>query len=150
VALERVSTGAPSDEASNWTSTAHPDGGTPGGVNSVSLAAEPNPVNAPNQANVHVSPSPFSIERDVATRIQYALDGPRSLRVEIYDAHGRPIRTLVSARRTAARGEVLWDGLDDDGRRVPVGIYVIWFEAVDADGGRVDVAKKTVVLAKPL
>jgi hypothetical protein len=45
---------------------------------------------------------------------------------------------------------VLWDGLDDDGRRVPVGIYVIWFEAVDADGGRVDVAKKTVVLAKPL
>jgi hypothetical protein len=150
VSLERVSIGAPSHLASNWTSTAHPDGGTPGAANSVSLPADAPPRQGPNEANVQVSPSPFSIERDVVTRIQYALDGPRSLRIEIYDAHGRPVRTLASAWRTAARGELLWDGLDDDGRRVPVGIYVIWFEAVDADGGRVDVAKKTVVLARPL
>ena len=150
VALERVSTTASSVEATNWTSSAHPDGGTPGAVNSVYLPPGAAPPKTTNEAHVHVAPSPFSIERDTATRIRYELDGPRSLRVEIYDAHGRPIRTVTKARRTAAQGELLWDGRDDDGRRVPVGIYVIWFEAVDADGGHVDVVKKTVVLARPL
>lgn len=146
VSLERISADAPSSDASTWTSSAHPDGGTPGRTNSVWLP----PDSVPQKADVRISPSPFSIERDGATRIRYKLKAPSSLRVRIYDAHGRLIHTLVSARRTGPTGELLWDGTGDDGRPARVGIYVVLFEAVDVENAEVQVAKIPVVLAREL
>lgn len=145
IALERISENAPSSDAATWTSSAHPDGGTPGRANSVFL-----PDNAETKGNVSVAPSPFSRSRDGATRIRYALDRPAaSLRIRIYDAHGRLVRTLAEARRTGPNGEILWDGRTDDGQDARMGIYVVLFEAVDMAGGAVETAKVPVVLARP-
>lgn len=144
--LERISTEAPAASADNWTSSAHPSGGTPGAVNGAAAA----PADVP-AGGVTVTPSPFSVERDRALRIRYALEAPVSvLRVRIFDARGRLVRTLADARLSGRQGEIVWDGRGDGGRSLRVGIYVVLVDAVDASGGLVERYKRPVVLARPL
>ena len=147
-ALERISPTAGADVADNWTSSTAPSGGTPGAPNDVSLAP---PDDAPEAAGLRIQPNPFSIERDKATRIQYTLaDVPTLVRVRIYDARGRQVRTLEEARLAGRSGELVWDGRDDAGDRVRIGPYVVFFEAVRAEGGTITQLKETVVVARPL
>jgi len=144
VSLSRISATASSNRAEAWTSSTHPDGGTPGSANEVMLPPSPR-----SAAGVTVSPSPFSIQRDGATRIQYRLQEPAgTLRVRIFDAHGRPIRTLVNSRRSASTGEIIWDGRTDTGRVVRMGIYIVLFESVDIDGASIQTARVPVVVAR--
>lgn len=146
-ALERLSPTGNNQSADNWTSSPHPKGGTPGAENAVSLP----PPQQKRNATLHIAPSPFSIERDGATRIQYTLDDAANLvRAEIFDARGRKVRTLEDARLTGQSGELTWNGRDDGGNRVRVGIYVVLFEAVRAEQGTVTTLKESVVVARPL
>ena len=145
-ALERISAEAPASLSDNWTSSPHPDGGTPGAPNGVSIEAS-----RPAPAGVTVTPSPFSPVRDRGTRIRYTLDARVSvLRATIYDARGRRVRSLAEARLTGSTGELVWDGRGDDGRDLRVGIYVVLVDAVDADGGIIERHKAPVVLARRL
>ena len=147
-ALERISPTAGADVADNWTSSTAPSGGTPGAPNDVSLAP---PDDAPEAAGLRIQPDPFSIERDKATRIHYSLDDvPNLVRARIYDARGRQVRTLEEARLAGRSGELVWDGRDDAGDRVRIGPYVVFFEAVWAEGGTITQLKETVVVARPL
>ncbi|WP_263786439.1 lamin tail domain-containing protein [Salinibacter grassmerensis] len=147
-ALERISPTAEASAADNWTSSTASAGGTPGAPNDVSLAP---PDDAPNAPGLAIHPSPFSIERDGATRIQYTLpDRPSLVRVRIYDARGRRVRTLEEARLAGRSGELVWNGRDDEGDRVRIGPYVVLLEAVQADGGTTTELKETVVMARPL
>jgi len=143
VSLERISLNASSTRADNWTSSAHPDGGTPGLTNSIRLSSS---VQGPS-ATLDIEPSPFSIGRDGATRIRYSLSRPASsLRIRIYDAHGRRVRTITDARRSGPEGEVIWNGRDDVGKALRIGVYVVLFEAVDLRGHTVTVVKRPVVI----
>jgi hypothetical protein len=145
-ALVRISPSADAQSADNWTSSPAPAGGTPGAPNAVGLASP----DAPDQ-KLTVSPSPFSIERDGATRIRYQLSGvPNLVRARIYDARGRKVRTLEDARLTGRTGELVWNGRDDTGDRVRIGVYVVLFEAVRAGDGTVARLKTPVVVARPL
>ncbi len=147
-ALERISPTADADASDNWTSSTASAGGTPGAPNAVSL---PPPDDAPEAADLRIRPDPFSIERDGGTRIQYSLDEvPNLVRVRIYDARGREVRTLEEARLAGRSGELVWDGRDDAGDRVRIGPHVVLFEAVRAEGGTITELKETVVLARPL
>ncbi|WP_022835609.1 lamin tail domain-containing protein [Salisaeta longa] len=148
VALERISATGPAQSADNWSSSTAAAGGTPGHTNSLSL---PPRTARPTAATLSIAPSPFSIERDGATRLRYTLPrAPQLIRVRIFDNRGRQVRTLTAARLAGPTGELLWDGRDDNGHRLPVGIYVVLFEAVDARGGTVAREKVPVVLARPL
>lgn len=147
-ALERISPTADADASDNWTSSTAPAGGTPGAPNAVSLAP---PDDASKAAGLRIAPDPFSIERDGATRIRFTLeDVPNLVRVRIYDARGRKVRSLEEARLAGRTGELVWNGRDDSGHRVRIGPYVVLFEAVRADAGTVARLKKTVVVARPL
>ena len=147
-ALERISVTASANTSDNWTSSTASAGGTPGAQNNTSLAP---PNNAPQAADLRIQPDPFSIERDGATRIQYTLaDVPNLVRVRIYDARGRRVRTLEEARLAGRSGELVWNGRDDAGDRVRIGPYVILFEGVRAENGTVTKLKETVVVARPL
>jgi flagellar hook assembly protein FlgD len=100
---------------------------------------------------LRVAPSPFSVERDGGTRIRYRLDETPSLvRVQIFDARGRRVRTLEEARLSGPSGELVWNGRNDDGHRVRVGVYVVFLEAVRAENGSVVQLKTPVVVARPL
>ncbi len=149
VALERISPTAPTEAASNWTSAVAADGGTPGAPNSVAVKpGGPVPSNT-----VTITPSPFSPDGDGiddVARIRYDLDTPSALaRLRIYDAQGRLVYTRDAAL-IGSTGELIWNGRDSEGRPLRLGIYVVLFEAVDADGGRVITQKRPVVLARPL
>jgi hypothetical protein len=60
------------------------------------------------------------------------------------------VRTLEDARLTGRTGELIWKGRNDGGNRVRIGVYVVLFEAVQAEGGTVARFKEPVVVARPL
>ena len=150
VSLERINPTAPSDLAMNWSSSASRDGGTPGQVNSIYL--HPHTENL--KAGLVVEPSPFSPDGDGfedIVSLNFSLNHDVStVRVRIYDAEGRFVRTLEQARLTGRTGKLFWDGLDDFDRPLRIGVYIVLFEALDAAGGSVEIYKKPVVLARKL
>ncbi len=150
VALARISLAAGDAAPTNWTSSVAPGGGTPGAPNRVALAPD---APAPT-AGLTATPSPFSPDGDGfedAVELRYALDADIALvRARIFDAYGRRVRTLEEAVLVGRTGSLVWDGRGDGGARLRIGVYVILFEAVSAEGGTVATFKEPVVLARPL
>jgi hypothetical protein len=65
-------------------------------------------------------PNPFRI----STRIAFSLDGPCStVRLDIYDARGRRVTTLIDEEMPAGPHAATWDGTDALGRPVADGVY---------------------------
>ncbi|NOX37648.1 MAG: hypothetical protein GXO78_08935 [Calditrichaeota bacterium] len=82
-------------------------------------------------------PNPFNRE----TKITYDLVDPAAIRLEIYDVHGRRVRTLVEGFHASGRYTVVWDATDDEGRVVSGGVY---FSVIRGSGIR-DVRKMVFV-----
>ncbi|MER3522842.1 MAG: hypothetical protein C4326_01930 [Ignavibacteria bacterium] len=146
--LEKIQPQLASHDGRNWTTCVRPEGGTPGSRNSVYVAT------LPSFSNIAIAPNPFSPDgdgRDDVAVIHYEMPlTVAMIRVRIYDAVGRRIRTLASNEPSGARGTLVWDGLDDDKRRARVGIYIVFLEAIDDRGGVVETAKAVVVVAAKL
>lgn len=66
------------------------------------------------------------------TVFTYALAADGPVRLELFGANGRVVRTLDRGTRVAGLHAVRWDGRDDSGRRVAPGVYFARLEA----GGR--------------
>lgn len=143
--LERIRPHLGSNDPRNWSTAVHPAGGTPCAANSIFTAV------LPPASSIAVSPNPFSPDgdgRDDFAVVQFTLPFQVSVvRLRIYDVRGRLIRTLANNEPAGPRGEVIWDGLDDDRRKARMGIYVLLLEAIDDRGGVVETTKATVVLA---
>jgi hypothetical protein len=150
VSLERISPLANASEASTWTSSVDPTGGTPGKRNSV--AANESSDETATEESVEVSPSPFGHDRDGYrdhTVISYRLRTERPLiRVTVYDSIGRTVRHLTRGRATAREGSMIWDGMDDRGDPVSTGIYIVFLEATDARAGHTERHKAAVVAVR--
>jgi flagellar hook assembly protein FlgD len=101
-----------------------------------------------------VSPNPFSPDGDGKEDflvIRYQLQGTANrIRVKIFDARGRLVRTLANSEPAGAQGELIWDGLDDSRQALRIGIYVIYLEALNADSAVIETLKQTIVLARPM
>jgi hypothetical protein len=65
-------------------------------------------------------PNPFNPE----TIVRYRLPERLHTVLEVYDALGRRVRTLVDAVEEPGLHDVRWDGLDDGGREAASGVYV--------------------------
>ncbi len=146
--LERINPGLDSNDPRNWSTSAVLTGGTPGLPNSVFTVA------LPSAASLSASPNPFSPDGDGFQdfcSIRYNLPTVTStIGIKIFDIRGRLIRTLANANLGGARGEIIWDGLDDDRQRVRIGPYIVYLEAGDSWGGTVATAKAVVVVARKL
>lgn len=145
VALERLSPELSSTHAGTWTSSLSPLGGTPGLPNSVSIP----PGESPDEPGLSVTPSPF--DADAGTVVRYRLSSDAaSVRIRIFDAAGRQVRTLEDARLggSATEGEVVWNGRNDRGEQLRIGIYIVHLEAVDIAGARTEAYRSVVVLAR--
>lgn len=65
-------------------------------------------------------PNPFR----TGTMISFQLDRARGVNLDVLDVSGRRVRTLAAgAWFGAGTHTMLWDGLGDDGRRAPAGLY---------------------------
>ena len=65
------------------------------------------------------TPNPFN----PLTFVRYDLAEDASVTLTVFDVYGTAVRTLVSARQSADRYTVQWDGTNDDGVAMASGVY---------------------------
>ena len=65
-------------------------------------------------------PNPFNSR----TQLAYRLAAPGLVRLELYNALGQPVRTLVDQFQAAGAYQVPWDARDGQGTAVATGVYV--------------------------
>ncbi len=146
--LERINPGLNGNDQFNWSTSVDLIGATPGKQNSIFTN------NENKEANISVSPNPFSPDNDGFedfTVINYKLTQKLSqMRVKIFDSKGRLVRTLLNNQAAASSGSIVFDGLDDEGRALRIGIYIIFMEALNDNSGVVETLKTIVVVARKL
>ena len=72
-------------------------------------------------------PNPFNPE----TTLVYGVPAQRQVLIQVFDARGQVIVTLVDERRDGGFHPVRWDGTDSAGRAVASGVY---FARLISDG----------------
>jgi len=73
-------------------------------------------------------PNPFN----PSTTIRFGLPAAGHVALKVYDARGHLVTVLVDGVRPAGRHEEVWSGDDDQGRRVPSGVYTYLLETAGA------------------
>ncbi|HNW60829.1 MAG TPA: lamin tail domain-containing protein [bacterium] len=145
ISLERLSPLVAAAVRSNWGSCADPLGHTAGRANSLLVGR------LPAEAAIAVSPNPFSPDGDgFEDHLAISLALPaRTARINlrIFDSAGRQVRFLCNYEPSGSRKAVFWDGLDDEGRRCRIGIYILYLEAFEESSEAFMRAKKACVLA---
>jgi hypothetical protein len=146
--LERVVLSSGSSDRWNWGSSVHPSGGTPGLPNSIAIET------AVPHALLSASPNPFSPDNDgVDDRTVVRFENPSgagTMSLRVFDVRGRLVRTVASNEPCAERGLAVWDGLDDERRRVRIGIYILLLQIVPSGDAPILTAKGCVVVAARL
>ncbi|WP_337866984.1 lamin tail domain-containing protein [Ignavibacterium sp.] len=146
--LERINPALGSNDQFNWNTCVNEVGGTPGFQNSIFTE------NKSLQSGVSVSPNPFSPDNDGFedyTIINFNLSQAVSqIKLKIFDSRGRLVRTIYSNQPGSSKGSVIFDGLDDDGNPLRIGIYIILLESLNENSGVVETIKSTVVVARKL
>ncbi len=82
-------------------------------------SVDPVPATASSLALTRMAPNPLPGKG----RIQFQLEQPSTVHVEIYDAQGRLVRDLGERQLSAGPHAVAWDGRDGRGRAVESGVY---------------------------
>lgn len=145
VSLERIDYSGSSMQ-SNFHSAASSVGyGTPGYKNSQYRVTD----NLPGEINI--TPEVFSPDNDgiddfLTINYQFPSMGYVT-NITIFDASGRTVRFLQKNSLSGLTGYYRWDGLDDKGRKLPQGIYIVYTEIFNLDG-KTKKFKNTVVLAR--
>ena len=137
VSLERINPNLPTQDASNWHSAAsNVNWGTPGYKNSQFRDDVPTVTGR----RVWAEPENFTPDNDGhndVTNIFFSTDDVGFFAtVFIYDALGRKIRTLANNTLISPEAFIRWDGTDDNGQIVNVGIYAVYAEIIRTDGKR--------------
>ena len=78
------------------------------------------------------APNPFT----ASTRIRFTLPARAPVRLEVFDASGRLVRSVLDGWQPAGEHEARWDGNDLDGRPVRAGIYFYRLEAGERSATR--------------
>ncbi|MDI3318880.1 lamin tail domain-containing protein [Pinibacter soli] len=148
VALERTDFDAPTQNQSNWHSAAASAGyGTPTYQNSQFKTSEQ------PQGMIDISPKVFSPDNDgfddfATINYQFSERG-YVCNIYIFDAKGSPVRNLVKNGLCSQSGYFRWDGVDEQGKPLPIGNYIVVTEIFNLQG-KSQLFKNVVVLARRL
>ncbi len=88
---------------------------------------------ATGKATLVVSPNPLRS----TTEVHYRVADSQPIRLAVYDATGRAVRTLTRQSQTPGEHTLVWNGNDDEGRAVAAGVYYCKLET----GGKSSSAK---------
>jgi len=72
-------------------------------------------------------PNPFN----PTTLIEFALPEAADVTLEIYNLLGQKVRTLANGHMPAGYFNVVWDGLDNNGKTLSSGTYIYQFKSAD-------------------
>jgi len=114
-------------------------GGSPGRINSILV--EP----SAEGLKVEINPTHFSPNGDgYEDEAEITIEAPsaESYKIRLYDKVGRLVKTFVDDE-PLLKPAYIWDGRDDTGNRVPIGIYILHCEAVGVES-----IKKVLVVAR--
>lgn len=146
--LERIDPAGGTVDGRNWSTSVAKAGATPGAQNSIRISSQK------PSSSLSLLPNPFSPDNDGHEdflSIGYSLPAASAtIRIRIYDVTGRLVRRLAANETSPSTGSIIWNGLDDDGHRVRIGMYIILFEAFDNFGGTVKTMKDVAVVARKL
>ena len=146
--LERINPGVESNDKRNWSTCVAPKGHTAGKQNSLFAKI------ISSKLALTISPDPFSPDGDGfqdAAGISYSLpEQVATVNIKIFDMRGRLVRFLSNNESSSAQRTVFWNGLNDEGLKCRIGIYIVFLQALDARRGVIEQKKATVVLAAPL
>lgn len=146
--LERINPMLGGNDQFNWSTSVNPYGATPSKQNSIFTKYEN------KEAKISASPNPFSPDNDGFedfTLVNYNITQTLAqVRIKIFDSKGRLVRTLINNKPSSSSGSIIFDGLDDEGRALRIGIYIIFIEAINDNTGVVETLKTTVVVARKL
>ena len=146
--LERINPFIDANDNNNWSTSVAKEGATPGKANSIYIE------NQSSNNTISVTPNPFSPDGDGYedfTIINYKL--PRevsSLQIKVFDSKGRKVRTINENNLFGKEGSIIFDGYNDDGQPLKIGIYILFIEALNSSTGIVDTFKEVVVVARKL
>jgi len=98
---------------------------------------------------VDVSANVLDISAGETIDIEFFSSGCDHVAVRIFDLKGRSIATIYDGRclGTVRRG---WDGRDDSGRKVPVGVYICHLKADGRDGKAISDTAVPIVVGRKL
>ncbi|MEA3475516.1 MAG: lamin tail domain-containing protein [Candidatus Cloacimonadota bacterium] len=141
--LERINTNINSNNPDNWESSINLLGATPGRENSLYIE-EVNP-----HIKLSINPNPVSLRVKKSVLIEYNLPEVLSkVNVRIFDMKGRLIRWLSDQQWIGSQGAIIWNCKDDNGRVVPIGIYIVYLEATGKQSGKIFQKTKTMVIGE--
>ncbi len=148
VSLEKINPDLPTNDPSSWQSAASTVGyATPTYKNSQYRNIEPM-----QEATLVIEPEIFSPDEDGYndyTLIKFSLpDNNYIAQVKVFDVEGRLVKTLLNNGLVPQEGFIKWDGTSDDGVKVPVGNYIIVFEAFNDEGNTIRVVERCVVATR--
>jgi hypothetical protein len=126
--------GEEAETADRWGWSVYP-GGTPGRANIVRL--DP----AGTALELTITPNPFSPEINGQMIIEFSVPAGDNITLKIYDLQGRVVRTLID-NLPPYDGTITWRGDTDSGRRLKIGMYVLYMEV-----SGVAQYKQTIVIA---
>jgi len=69
-------------------------------------------------------PNPFNAQ----TTIRYSLNEDAPVRLQVLNALGQSVRTLVDGKQNAGSHSAAWDGRSENGQNVASGIYLYHLE----------------------
>lgn len=146
VSLERIDFAAPTNARDNWHSAATAVGyATPTYQNS---SFRTNDIG--DDGVIILPDNVFSPDNDGFEDfllINYNVDALGFVaNLHIYDAQGHRIRQLKNAELLMTEGTMMWDGAMDNGKKAPIGMYILHIELYNPDG-TVKRYKKTCVVA---
>ena len=98
---------------------------SPGWSNQLPPAAEQ--PEQPGELTLRASPNPFNPR----TTLSFVNPVPGEVKLEIFDARGRRVRSLLNETAPAGERSIQWDGKDDRGQTLSTGLY---FARVEAAG----------------
>lgn len=147
VSLERSSFDRPANEPGNFCSAAGSAGyATPGYRNSQLREAVPT-TEAITLASKTFSPDGDGFEDQLV--IHYTNTEPGILaNVAAYNRNGTLTRNICRNVTLGTAGELTWDGADENGRKAPVGVYIIFVELTGLNGKTTRYRKACVLAAR--
>ncbi|MFQ5706966.1 MAG: FlgD immunoglobulin-like domain containing protein [bacterium] len=110
-------------------------------IGAIGIVVSPTVTSVPEQ-NETGSPSNFSLGQNYpnpfnpSTTIDYDVQQKGSVRIDIYNSLGQPVRTLVDGIKPEGSYHATWDGRDNKGLLLPSGVYYYQMRVGDHTSAR--------------